>query len=524
MKILLKPFKENLWLFLVLYLLASSAQVYFYIHDARWLEAADYACRGFLLSWCLAFICGLFQGKPMKMLETIFITLGVLNLALDKGTYNICHTPVSLDTVGLIFGTNSCEISEFFKTYVTLPVVIFIVLVLVACALCILFKGKLTTLSKYLVWPLGVVGVGSLLFLSCCRLPKNENEISRWESVFLCKASLFARYEKTPDLDPYRHDLLVSTSGPQPDNIVLVIGESLAKSHCSLYGYGRETQPRLRQLGDSLIVFSDAKSAWYNTVPSIKMMLSEWDDSEGGGNWYEAVTLFDVAKAAGYRTEWISNQSSAGIADNPVAAYASLADTTIWLGQRGVGKQKQDYDGIVVEKFRDRLGEVSTGCKTLYIIHLMGCHESFAQRYPAMETCFEADDYQELPENQRLAISQYDNAVRYNDAVMGELLDLISNTESVLLYLPDHGLDLYVSSPDYYGHARMGDDVSVAEGVKVPMIMYMSSAYRERFPSDCQFWTIRSTEAFNSKNLIPLCCDLMKIDSFSQSTENNSTI
>ena len=51
------------------------------------------------------------------------------------------------------------------------------------------------------------------------------------------------------------------------DTAVIVIGESAARAHLSLYGYGRETTPALDAKKDELVVFRNVISARPVTTP-----------------------------------------------------------------------------------------------------------------------------------------------------------------------------------------------------------------------------------------------------------------
>ena len=86
-------------------------------------------------------------------------------------------------------------------------------------------------------------------------------------------------------------------------------------------------------------------------------------------------------------------------------------------------------------------------------------------------------------ENQRRTLSEYDNSVMYNDWIVGEIIKMYEDKESVIIYLSDHSLDIYDSSDDYAGHARPTDLKSVEAGQNIPFIVYFSPSYEAKYPN-----------------------------------------
>ncbi|HSQ66529.1 MAG TPA: sulfatase-like hydrolase/transferase, partial [Polyangiaceae bacterium] len=90
---------------------------------------------------------------------------------------------------------------------------------------------------------------------------------------------------------------------PRP-NIVLIVGESLAASHLGLYGYARDTSPRLQALADAheLVAFRDATVMGPNTRTSVPYILTGLEGPDAGGRIFRAPTVIEYAKARGYHT------------------------------------------------------------------------------------------------------------------------------------------------------------------------------------------------------------------------------
>ena len=54
-----------------------------------------------------------------------------------------------------------------------------------------------------------------------------------------------------------------------PRTYVFIVGESANRNHLSLYGYKRNTTPKLEAMRDELVVFEDVISPDTHTIPSL---------------------------------------------------------------------------------------------------------------------------------------------------------------------------------------------------------------------------------------------------------------
>ncbi len=91
------------------------------------------------------------------------------------------------------------------------------------------------------------------------------------------------------------------------------------------------------------------------------------------------------------------------------------------------GKISDYYDGALIQQ----LNSLQIKDKTLLVIHLMGCHSGYADRYPKEAGIFAGRDNAAL----------YDNAVHYNDMVMKELYETLSQRPDFqgMIFFADHG-------------------------------------------------------------------------------------
>lgn len=123
----------------------------------------------------------------------------------------------------------------------------------------------------------------------------------------------------------------------------------------------------------------------------------------------------------------------------------------------------------------------------MVVFHLYGQHVSANARYPNTSPWlyFTADSIRrkDLARESREEVSHYDNATRYNDAVVDSIFSLFSEEEAVCVYISDHGDEVN----DYRLHlGRSHERPLTANQVKyqfeIPMMIWFSDSYRERHP------------------------------------------
>ena len=379
------------------------------------------------------------------------------------------HINPRADFLYAIMDTNPQEASEFVSVFANSKVLI----VAIITPLILFLYSKWTSnhnkgnrIRVYIGLPLVILS--TVLFLY---------RPSVWVDGFLSVVYNAFKFEQCPDLTKYTTHPNLIFKEPHPKNIVIIIGESEAKNHSSLYNYNYPTNPRLEQLrtDSSLFVFQNVTSSASLTVNVFKYLFNtahpQNDDKE---NWYEATTLFEVTRLCGYKSSWLSNQSKHGIwGDNLIGKISELCDTAVFVGNRYAGMERHWLDGELIPITKSIVSKCDKQSLTLTIIHLMGSHESFYMRYPSDFSFFKASDYQDYPEHQRETRASYDNSILYNDYVVSQIIQLYSKTEAIVFYFSDHGLDLYETDPNYFGHATP-DTQSQKIGVQIPFMVYTS--------------------------------------------------
>ncbi len=241
----------------------------------------------------------------------------------------------------------------------------------------------------------------------------------------------------------------VLTDPANPRTVVLVIGESLRRDRLGLYGYPRPTTPLLDARRKHMLLFEAAISPSNQTIPSLTKMLTPATVQEPD-RFLTEPSILTAAKRAGYHTYWLSNQGRAGHFDTLISLIAHDAEKTIFTNTEFYGTV---YDEALLRPLRDVLAEDPP--HKFIVLHTLGSHQSYRNRYPPEKTFFHAKDYAEesLTEEQATAQSEYDNSVRYTDELLEQILKKLEKVpNSVLLFTSDHGERLFENGNGTCGH------------------------------------------------------------------------
>ncbi|MBL0371935.1 sulfatase-like hydrolase/transferase [Rhizobium sp. KVB221] len=260
-------------------------------------------------------------------------------------------------------------------------------------------------------------------------------------------------------------------AGPQEKTVVFVIGESSNKSDWSLFGYERKTTPLLEAMRDRLVLFPDTVSSFGSTIVEVTRLLTGASHSIGG-KWKTEPDVILLAKAAGYKVFWLSNQNDFYL--NTV--FGKEADY-FKLVNHGLGQRSDtSIDENLLPEVDKALGDPAK--LKFIIIHSIGSHQHYSLRYPPAFAKFDnVDDavskaMAEKWGKLRDARNTYDNTILYTDfflsSVIGQL-DKVSNPNAEMLYVSDHAQDV--------GHftSMWGHQFKFESGFTVPMFLWTKS-------------------------------------------------
>ncbi len=463
----------------------------------------------FALSYFITLVGALIRNKHARnTLYTVLLLFALVHCLLEISCLSVLNNPYNDDIAAAILATNASEATEFIDSFCNARVIVFLCFLPLFLAAILWIGGKLRFMSRRIVRHAGV-----LIFLLCMAITTQYGQSFYCHTSVDLVACLTTIHETLGTKIHHTHPSVKITSTAQPPLVIWIIGESLTSHHCSLYGYAKPTNPLLQKKvneGEALL-FTGVKAAELHTQQAFQLMMGTYAKGTADSTrWYDVPALPDIAKAAGYRTHWISNQSKKGLWDNIVSQYADLCDTTIFIGNKYSGANRATVDGELLPVVKRMLARPLA--KDFYVIHLVGCHMSFAMRYPSTFAYFKESDYTDYPAKQRKKRATYDNAVRYNDYVVSTLMDMVRHREAVVVYAPDHGLDIFESHPDIAAHSNADNPVSSKAGHDIPLLIYTTETYRRRHPDTMQRMKKSVGRTFDMEDAPYLMMDLMQCD------------
>lgn len=273
-------------------------------------------------------------------------------------------------------------------------------------------------------------------------------------------------------------------------NIVLIIGESYNRHHSQMYGYALPTTPRqlYRAKKDRLTAFTDVVSPHNLTSFVFKNLFSMHVIGEPN-EWCDYPLFPEIFRRSGYHVAFFTNQFLPKTRDAVYDFSGGFFLNDPELSSRYFDTRNQrlhQYDENLLEEY-DELKSRQTE-HNLIIFHLIGQHVSYRQRSPKDRKRFKASDYEQLKPNlnkrERRILSDYDNAILYNDSVVDQIIARFENEEAIIVYVPDHGEECYEGNQHFYcrNHTAQVDARLAHAEFDIPFWIWCSRSYAKRHP------------------------------------------
>ena len=232
--------------------------------------------------------------------------------------------------------------------------------------------------------------------------------------------------ENVQNISPPWH---IISAQPQYKNYVLIIGESARKDYMSTYGFNLPTTPFLDKTNGYINsgYISSAPATYHSLLNSLHFKPKEKGKKDYS---YNIITL---AKIAGIKTFWLSNQGSIGKYDTLASRLGVSTDFHYFTKKGGFSTNNAD-DMKLLDELKIRFKEKTYSNNVrLFVIHLMGSHRNFCQRLKEEEKKLEFINE---------SLSCYVNTILKTDKFIEETVTLLKeqNEPYSLIYFSDHGL------------------------------------------------------------------------------------
>lgn len=253
--------------------------------------------------------------------------------------------------------------------------------------------------------------------------------------------------------------LIDPADGLDEETHIVIIGESANRDHLKAFtpSYPEDTTPWLSsKVNDPDFSLNYmAYSNFPNTLMSLSYAMTS-ANQYGDMDLSHAVSMVDAARAAGYRTDWISFHNRSSLSSAGVTLIAERSDAAFW---------EKNYDEYAV----DVMKKLPPAKRRVLFINIMGSHYTYLARVPA-------DQRGALGISENDPYYGYDLTVAYTDRVIRDIFEYAKahmNLKS-LVYFSDHGENMehfHSTSPFFY------------DMVHIPFFVYLSPDYQAAHPS-----------------------------------------
>lgn len=288
------------------------------------------------------------------------------------------------------------------------------------------------------------------------------------------------------------NDNVSITSAPQDSlTVVYIVGESHPRCRSGVYGYWRDTTPRLSALAEdsSLILLRDVVAPFnityhmYRRLMAVGETVGEQRAQAGQSQVWSLPLLPAVMKKAGFRVGLYDNQSTVtpgrafDFGSNNFLAGVNVRAQSLDLVNDSVCR----YDGELTAAYPP----LRDGVRDFTIYHFMGQHTSFAERYPASSARFSPEEYRAIPQYTEVMChtsANADNATHYVDSLIGNVIDSVSGRNAVLVYVSDHGEEAYDFRNSIGRKTDFDNPGMLRTQIQVAAFVWLSPEYRRRHP------------------------------------------
>lgn len=295
---------------------------------------------------------------------------------------------------------------------------------------------------------------------------------------------------------------------------VVMIGETSRRSNWSLFGYPRDTTPRLEEISQQLILFDHVTSNATNTVLSLPLAMTRAaPDSHAISRSQKSIVA--LLKQAGFETFWISNQEPSLVKSNPISEIAFDADHVSFSADMPPGARQGGLDSNLLSRMDDALAGIPKNGKAVIFLHMEGSHFGYKDRYPQSFEHFQngRDAPRILPPRQQRLVDEYDNSVSYTDFVVRGAIDRLAarQIKSGLIYFSDHGERLFDNglADSDFGH---GFPTISREEIEIPFFFWLSGSFQSANPGIVKALKSNAQSTAQLHNLFETLVDLAGVD------------
>ncbi len=297
---------------------------------------------------------------------------------------------------------------------------------------------------------------------------------------------------------------LPRTREGQTPIVVFLIGETSRYDHWQINGYARSTSPCLMARREQIISFDSVYTIGNLTTVCVPYILSR-ATPDNPRLYYRETSVVDAFHEAGYSTAWIADQS---FNNEFLMRIANGCNYAKYIADDGTEEVFTDtvllapLQKVLTLSTFDKDRSVVPSKGNMIVLHSLGCHFKYSERYPDAFQRFtpdmkginirdmfrnideEAEGFARLkPENmavyqnlKTILTNSYDNAILFTDYFIDRVIRELEATRrpAVLVYVGDHGENLLDDERNMFLHGTYSGS---AYEYHVPLFVWASPEY-----------------------------------------------
>jgi lipid A ethanolaminephosphotransferase len=478
-----------IWLFTVVNLLAFHLPLLSYLRSTVALGSmlglgvmVILVCLSTMLMWLVLGGVSLLSPRLIKPLALLFILINGLALY----AMNTYHVVLDQDMISNVWNTNTAEATALFHPKLLAYLALAGVLpAWLAWQLPLAAEGRLRrSIHLGVTWVVG----GLIVFSQSSAwlwIDQNAKVVGGlmlpWSYIINSTRHLSEQHDAHRQLEQLPPIAWPSPSATaKPVTVVLVIGESARAANFSLYGYARETNPKLKQRQAQsqaqLQVLPLAQSCATYTTRSLECILAH--QPQAASITHEVLPAY-LSRSGQVDVVWRSRNWG----EPPMSGVNVIRGDA--LAALCVAPQctRPDLDDSLIAGLEQDM--VRAGPKRqLIVLHQAGSHgPEYHKKYPADFAKFlpSCDSVDLKACSADALVNAYDNSVAYTDDLLDRLISTLerqTERSTVLIYLSDHGESL--GEGGWYLHGAP-DMLAPKVQKEIPFLVWMSPAFAQDF-------------------------------------------
>ena len=318
------------------------------------------------------------------------------------------------------------------------------------------------------------------------------------------------------------NDQMVNDKMVNKPIVLLLVGETSRYDHWQINGYERPTSPYLAAR-KNIISFDSVFTVGNLTTVCVPYVLSR-ATPENPRLYYHETSVVDAFHEGGYHTAWIADQS---FNNDFLMRIANGCDYAKYVADNG---SDVFTDTVLLAPLRHVL---STNEGNMIVLHTLGCHFKYSERYPDSFQLFtpdmkginirdmfrhvdeEAEGFARLkPENmavyqnlKTILINSYDNAILYTDYFIDRVIRELEATgrPAVLVYVGDHGENLLDDDRNMFLHGTYSGS---KYEYHVPLFVWASDNYIQQHRAQWNAMLNNTSKCISTMTLFHSLLDL----------------